>query len=427
MSIVEQIVAQAMQRAQAAQAHMVTQETSAVDFENDRLKSAASSQRTEIRVKVVVDGKIGTSVTTDIHDIEGVVSRALEAAEFGAPAHYEMAGPEDLPCVKTYDPELLTLEKSEMVHRGKEMMGMIKTYNPEILASAGLNRTVSRVEYANSAGTSYTKDHTDYEAGTGGELVRGTDILYAGHGVGQKNRNLDTEDIAERAIQYFRMAEHTAPVRSGTMPVIFTPSGLILLVWSLMLGIDGKNVYLGASPLRDRLGQQVASPKLNLRDDPFIDFAARSSDFDDEGTPRQVTPILKQGVLQNFIFDRDTAARMGTRPTGHGSTRAMTNLVIDPGDVPYAEMIQNVDEGLLVNDFLGMGQGNPINGEFSVNVFLGYKIENGKITGRIKDVMLAGNAYDALQNITAISKEQEWSSYRLFPYVQVGGLSVTAK
>jgi PmbA protein len=223
------------------------------------------------------------------------------------------------------------------------------------------------------------------------------------------------------------MAEQTAPVRSGTMPVIFTPSGLILLVWTLMLGIDGKNVYLGASPLRDRLGQQVASPKLNLRDDPFIDFAARSSDFDDEGTPRQVTPILKQGVLQNFIFDRDIAARMGTRPTGHGSTRALTNLVIDPGDVPYAEMIRNVDEGLLVNDFLGMGQGNPINGEFSVNVFLGYKIENGKITGRIKDVMLAGNAYEALQNITAISKEQEWSSYRLFPYIQVGGLSVTAK
>ena len=63
-----------------------------------------------------------------------------------------------------------------------------------------------------------------------------------------------------------------------------------------------------------------------------------------------------------------------------------------------------------MHEFLGLGQGNPINGEFSVNVFLGYKIENGQLMGRVKDVMLAGNAFDALKNITAISKEREWVS-----------------
>ena len=85
-----------------------------------------------------------------------------------------------------------------------------------------------------------------------------------------------------------------------------------------------------------------------------------------------------------------------------------------------------------MHGFLGLGQGNPINGEFSVNVFLGYKIENGKVTGRVKDVMLAGNAYTALKDITAMSQEREWVSGRwawfngLFPYVQVGQLNVTA-
>jgi PmbA protein len=107
--------------------------------------------------------------------------------------------------------------------------------------------------------------------------------------------------------------------------------------------------------------------------------------------------------------------------------------VIDPGDTPYAEMVKGVKEGLLVDSFLGMGQGNPINGEFSVNVFLGYKIEDGELVGRVKDVMLAGNAYDAIQNITTISREQEpvsgpfnWFNGR-WPYFQVGSLSVTAK
>ena len=49
--IVEKIIQKAMESADAAQAIMSTQETSAVDFENDKLKSAESSQRTNINVR----------------------------------------------------------------------------------------------------------------------------------------------------------------------------------------------------------------------------------------------------------------------------------------------------------------------------------------------------------------------------------------
>lgn len=431
--IVQQIVEKAMQSAQAAQAVMIARETSALDFDNDRLKAAASSQRTEITLKVVVDGKVGISTTTDIHDIDGVVARALETAEFGAPSHFEMPGPHELGRVKTFDPELLPLAKPEMMHVGQQMIDMLKTYNPEILTEAGVGKTISRVQYANSAGAVYQDEHTDFEVAATGQLVRGTDILFAGYGLGQKKRSVDIEDIAERAIQYFRLAENFAPIRSGDYPVIFTPSGFLLPLLTLALGIDGKNVFLGASPLRDQLGKQIADARLTIVDDPFIDYGPRSGAFDDEGTPRQVTPILQNGVLKNFIFDRDTAGRAGAQPTGHGSARALTNLVIEPGDTPYAEMVKGIKEGLLVDSFLGFGQGNPINGEFSVNVFLGYKIENGELIGRVKDVMLAGNAYDAFKNITAISKEQEWvsgSEYPFngrWPYIQIGKLSVTAK
>ena len=77
---------------------------------------------------------------------------------------------------------------------------------------------------------------------------------------------------------------------------------------------------------------------------------------------------------------------------------------------------------------MGLGQGNPISGEFSVNVQLGYKIENGKIVGRVKDVMLAGNTYDALNNIMAIGDKAEWIGGSLFaPYMQIASLSVVAK
>jgi len=431
--IVQQIVEKASKKAQAVQAVMLTQETSAVDFENDRLKSAQSSQRTQVEVKVIVDGKVGTSTTTDLQDIDGVVTRALEAAEFGSPAHFELPDAQTLEPVKIFDPALLPLEKPEMIRMGQQMMDMIKTYNPEILAGAAVYKTVSRVEYANSRGTQYSADHTDFNVGTGGQLVRGTDILFATQSLGQKKRSVDTEEIAAQAIEYFRMAEQIAPIESGEMPVIFTPRGLIALLLSLGLAVDGKSVYLGASPLRDKLGQQIASPSLTILDDPFVDYGPNTSAFDNEGVARKVTPIVEKGVLRNFIYDLDTAGRMGVKPTGHGSNRSLTNLVISPGNTSYETMLRNTPKGLLVHEFLGLGQGNPINGEFSVNLFLGCKIENGKLVGRVKDVMLAGNAFEALKDITAISQEREWVSgpyvwfSGLIPYVKVGKLSVTAK
>lgn len=431
--IVQQIVEKAAKKAQGVQAYMITQETSAVDFENDRLKSAQSSQRTQIEVKVIVDGKVGSSSTTNPDDIEGVVARALEAAEFGSPAHFELPDTQELEKVKIFDPALLPLQKPEMISMGKQMMDMIKAYNPEILAGASVYKTISRVEYANSRGAQYSAEHTDFHLGAGGQLVRGTDILFIGENVGQKKRAVDTEALASQAIEYFRMAEQIAPVESDEMPVIFTPKGLIALLLSLVLAVDGKNVLLGASPLRDKLGQQIASSSLTIVDNPLIDYGPRTGAFDNEGIPRKVTPIIEKGVLRNFIYDLDTAGRAGRHPTGHGSERSLTNLVMDPGNIPYETMLHNIKKGLVVHEYLGLGQGNPINGEFSVNLFLGYKVENGKLVGRVKDVMLAGNAFEALKNITAISREREWVSgfytwsTGLFPYVQVSKLSVTAK
>ncbi len=431
--LVEAIVAQAMTRAQAAQAVVNRRAESDVQFEHDRLKSAAASQRTEITVRVIVDGKVGASSTTDPADIEGVVARALEAAEFGSPAHFEMPGPAELAAVATVDPELRDLARPEMIALGQSMMEMVKASNPAILAAAGVNKAVRAVAFANSSGTAYTAEHTDFSLGAGGELVRGSDILYAGHGLAQKRRLVDTEEIADRAIQYFRMAERIAPVASGELPVIFTPGGSIALLLSLGLGLDGKNALLGASPLAGKLGQQIAHPSFTLIDDPTIDYGPGSAAFDDEGVARKPLTLVENGVLRNFIYDLDTAGRAGARPTGHGTRRSPSNLVMAAGDVLYAEMLRGIREGLLVHDFLGLGQGNPINGEFSVNVYLGYKIEEGQIVGRVKDVMLAGNAYAALKDIAAISREREWVSGQLgryaglLPYIQVGKLSVVAK
>ena len=81
--------------------------------------------------------------------------------------------------------------------------------------------------------------------------------------------------------------------------------------------------------------------------------------------------------------------------------------------------------GLLVDELLGLGQGNPLSGAFSNPVGLAYVIEEGEIVGRVKDVTLAGNVYDVLKSVGSLSREQYWVYGRyLLPHVLIPELDV---
>ena len=76
--IVKELIEKAMIKAQGAQASLSRSESTDVSFENDKLKAARSSQSTQMSVKVIVDGKVGSSHTTDVNDVDGVVVKPLE-------------------------------------------------------------------------------------------------------------------------------------------------------------------------------------------------------------------------------------------------------------------------------------------------------------------------------------------------------------
>lgn len=426
--IVNELVEKAMTKAQGAQASLRQVESTSVSFENDRLKSVRSSQSTGMSVRVIVDGKIGSSGTTDIKDVDGLVARALEVAEFGSPAHFQFPGPQEGPDVKVYDDAVPPVTKDEMVQIGDEMMALVKEYNSEIVLHAGADKSVGKTELANSNGVEYTTQSTSFSVYVSGQWVRGTDILWAGKHFGWKKREINHLEIARKAVELFKMAENIASIRSGGMPVIFTPRGMDVLLLALRLGFNGKNVFLGSSPLAGRLGEKIADERFSIADNPMLDYAGSSGRYDGEGVPCQVTPLIENGVAKNFLYDLDTAGRAGAKSTGNGIGCGPTNLVVKEGDTPYQEMVKNTKEGLLVHSVMGLGQGNPISGEFSVNIQLGYKIENGQVVGRVKDVMLAGNTYDALKNIAAIGDKAEWAGGSLLtPPVKIGELSVVAR
>jgi PmbA protein len=91
-------------------------------------------------------------------------------------------------------------------------------------------------------------------------------------------------------------------------------------------------------------------------------------------------------------------------------------------------MVEDMKEGLVVEQVIGAGQGNLLGGDFSGNVLLGYKVENGEIVGRVKDTMIAGNVYQVLKELLGIGQETRWVGGILqTPPLYCSSVSVTTK
>ena len=84
----------------------------------------------------------------------------------------------------------------------------------------------------------------------------------------------------------------------------------------------------------------------------------------------------------------------------------------------------DIEEGMTVAD-IGAG-----NGEFSVNVSLGYKVENGQIVGRVKDLMVAGSIFELFADVAGVGDTlgEQYTAFGTFkaPPILFGSLKVSA-
>jgi len=220
------------------------------------------------------------------------------------------------------------------------------------------------------------------------------------------------------------------------MPVIFTSHGVgNALIAPLASAFNGRMVLEGASPLKGKIGETLFSTDLSIIDDATTDYQAASAPFDDEGIATRAMPLVNRGVVENFYYDLHTAALAGTASTGNGNrsggslpSPGINALVVGSGIAPFDEMVADIKEGLIIEQLMGGEQGNILGGDFSGNVLLGYKIENGKITGRVKNTMIHGNVYQLLKNVAAIGNDSRWVGTSLYtPSIYCTEISVSTK
>jgi len=249
-----------------------------------------------------------------------------------------------------------------------------------------------------------------------GTLVKEDDMLFVWDGKSQCDKFTDSSSITGSLKEQLRLSNELAEAPDGDVPVIFTPKGVAgVLLGSLLTGLNGKTIVEGSSRLAGKIGEQVLHKDLSIEDNPRLPMVSGSRMADDEGIPTKRLNLITNGVVENFLFDLNSAYKAKTKTTGSASrsiaslpSPTSSVLILNEGSIKYADMISNIKSGLIVERLLGAGQGNILGGDFSANVLLGYRIESGQITGRVKDTMISGNVYDALSNIDSISKESQW-------------------
>ncbi len=432
----ENILEQAKRAAEEAEIFIISSEETPVEFEANRLKYIQSKRSNSVTLRVVKQGKIGYATTTEPDDSQNLVNNAVETAQFGMTAKFELPALTTYPQVETYDPDTESVSLEKMIELGQELIAAVRGHTPDILCEAAVTKGVISVRIINSRGGQANYRKSIFSLGIEGTLIRDTDMLFVGESESSCHPLLEPEAVIEAVLQQLELAKNRASVPSRSLPVIFTPNGAAsALISPLMAAFNGKTVLEGASPIGNRLGQPVFDEKLCLWDDPTIGYRPGSRPCDDEATPSQRTPLIEQGTVANFLYDRQTAALANTESTGNGSRNrgglpspSPSAFIIAPGKTSFAEMVSDIKEGLVIEQLMGAGQGNILGGDFSGNVLLGYKVENGKIVGRVKDTMVSGNIYQLLKQITAIGSEAKWvGGFLNTPPLYLPSLSVASK
>jgi len=174
---------------------------------------------------------------------------------------------------------------------------------------------------------------------------------------------------------------------------------------------------LSGAVTRDKLGKQVASPIISLTDFAHTAFGAACPVpilADDEGAGASDVPIIRNGVLESYLHNRESAALMGGKACGNARAATfgdepiirMRNTAILPGKDSLEDMISSVDRGYLL---LGSGDGQADStGEFLFGVTIGYEIRSGRVGRAIKDTTISGLAYDVLNSAKTVSNRFEW-------------------
>lgn len=421
-AILEKVLEEALKKGgDFAEIYIEEKQLSNVFCEDDRIEKVNSGREKGAGIRVVREGRTAYVYTSDLSE-EGLLKAAAAAR------HSAVAGSEphsialaskkpafDLDCKRL--PAAVSFdEKVEHVLAANQSARDVADEIRQVTVAVGdLHK---KVIIANSDGDLAEDERTRIRLTVSAVASRDgiiqTGYESAGGACGWELLDeVDFENMAEKAARLAVGMLSARPAPAGRMPVVMSSeAGGTMVHEACGHGLEADLVQKGLSVYKDKLGEKVAADGVSVIDDATLAGKYGTFRFDDEGNFGQRTVLINNGILEQYMYDRLTAAKDGRDSTGNGRRESyqdkpiprMSNTFIASGRDDPEAIISSTPWGLLVKK-MGGGQVNTTNGDFVFDVQEAYLIENGEVKYPVRGATLTGNGPRVLNSIDMIGSD----------------------
>ena len=364
-----------------------------------------------------IDGKIGYAATElfEEKELRELVDRASENAKSiekaegiifaGSPEYPEM--PE-----RAYTP----VSAAELKKLALDLQS--KTYAADARVTDGTQSCAltasSEIRIVNSHGLELS-NRMGASAIYAAPVIKDGDESQQDYLVEIYNGENDLSEVAKRAVDKTASKLRAVNVKTGKYNVVIDGDKMRSLLSVYSVAFTAKQAQSGLSLLAGKEGEKIAADIITLTDDPMREGCACITNFDAEGVAARRKTVIDKGVLKTLLYNLETAAKAGVESTGNASKAGYAAPVgtspyafcIEAGDKTLDELFELANNGIYVTELKGLHAGaNAVTGDFSIEC-AGFLIENGKKGCAVKNFTMAGNFFELLKSIAAISDKVE--------------------
>jgi PmbA protein len=427
------------QGADDAEAYAAVSAESEVFIENNDLKQAKSQAISSIGIRVLLNGSLGFYSVNRLSkdDVKRAVSMAIKVARVSPKDRYNsLPRRSKLRLLRgIYDRKAESFEASDAAGLAAEMLQAAKSYDSRVSVDSGnLASAVATHALANSNGTELKERISTFSWSIMGMAIEDSNVSSFDFQSGGSHfvKNIDARRTAVEFAETVVNSLGPQRITSFRGEMLLTPSAVNELVEEVIsYSINSDTVQKKSSQFAGKLGKKVSSELLAVEDDATNTEGLGAASFDREGVPHRRNVVIEKGMLKKFLYNTYTAHKDGVRSTGNagGSTSSppsvsATNFIIQPGRSSVDALVSEMENGIIISRF--SGNVNPVNGDFSGVVKGGRLVKNGEIRHAVKEVMMAGNVFDALRHLTGVSREQKAIFDSILPHMRFDNVSFTA-
>lgn len=404
-----------------------------LNSEQDRLNFAKEEIETGVGIRVIKDNKIGFAFTSNMDKISETARQSIENTKLNKrDENYSFAELEKVTDVKkVYDKKFNDLNLNESVELLKNTISQARDSGCEVTGS-GFSASECQSLILNSNGVSIENKETGFGISLSVTIQKDGEIATAYNSASSRFCDLEGEKLADEVCNLAKSSLNSKPIETDNYNVVLDYYAAIGLIQTFINAFDGENVARGRSILKDKIGSEIANPSLSIIDNPLLEKGMATTKCDGEGSVSKATDLIKDGVLNSFIYDIYTANKEGVKTTSNGYRGSyLTTPMISPSNLEFkfSEMkdLSEIKKGVLTTSVLGAHTANPISGDFSVEASNAFKIENGELTEPINKAMISGNIFEIMKNVEGITSEiRQYGSF-IIPKLLVHDLRVVGQ